>query len=377
MSVADSVRERYEVSKAEVQSLREQLHEKRASLLDTDGGPFIPADFVVVISFVFMVCVRTLQGHTGKIYSLDWAYRETSRIVSASQDGRLIVWNAISSQKTYSLKLACAWVKAAAISPGGNTVACGGLDNVCSIFNLSSVPDKEGNLPVSGTLAGHTGYLSSCKYMPTQEKHIVTSSGDHTCRFWDVETQCCIAVFGGDILTGHTGDVMSVSVSSSSPHVFISGSCDKSAKLWDVRTPARAQRTFYGHEGDVNTVNFLSEGRHFGTGSDDGSCRLFDIGTGHELQQYWDKQALARGPVNVTSVAFSRSGRLLFAGYSNGNCYVWDTLLAKVVANLGGGRDDGHTNRVSCLGLAADGDALCTGSYDATLKVWSCAGKKS
>lgn len=39
------------------------------------------------------------------------------------------------------------------------------------------------------------------------------------------------------------------------------------------------------------------------------------------------------------------------------------------MANLGGGRDDGHTNRVSCLGLAADGDALCTGSYDATLKV--------
>lgn len=61
MSVADSVRERYEVSKAEVQSLREQLHEKRASLLDTDGGPFIPADFVVVISFVFMVVLSSLK----------------------------------------------------------------------------------------------------------------------------------------------------------------------------------------------------------------------------------------------------------------------------------------------------------------------------
>lgn len=78
---------------------------------------------------------------------------------------------------------------AAAISPSGNTVACGGLDNVCSIFNLSSAPDKEDNLPVSGTLTGHAGYLSCCKYIPTQEEHIVTSSEDHTCRLWDAVTK--------------------------------------------------------------------------------------------------------------------------------------------------------------------------------------------
>ena len=41
----------------------------------------------------------------------------------------------------------------------------------------------------------------------------------------------------------------------------------------------------------------------------------------------------------------------------------------QVVVNLGGGRAEGHTNRVSCLALAADGDALCTGSWDTTLKV--------
>ena len=42
-----------------------------------------------------------------------------------------------------------------------------------------------------------------------------------------------------------------------------------------------------------------------------------------------------------------------------------------MVANLGGGRAEGHTNRVSCLALADDGDALCTGSWDTTLKVGS------
>ncbi|GKB57180.1 guanine nucleotide-binding protein subunit beta-2, partial [Tanacetum coccineum] len=34
---------------------------------------------------------------------------------------------------------------------------------------------------------------------------------------------------------------------------------------------------------------------------------------------------------NVTSIAFSISGRLLLAGYFNGDCFVWDTLLEKGV----------------------------------------------
>ena len=87
--------------------------------------------------------------------------------------------------------------------------------------------------------------------------------------------------------------------------------------------------TFHGHKGDVNTVKFFPDGHRFGTGSEDGTCRLYDIRTGHQLQVY---QPHGDGEnVPVTSIAFSASGRLLFAGYANNNaCYVWDTLLGEV-----------------------------------------------
>jgi hypothetical protein len=58
------------------------------------------------------------------------------------------------------------------------------------------------------------------------------------------------------------------------------------------------------------------------------------------------------------------SGRILFAGYDDFNCNVWDTLKGERVGVLAG-----HENRVSCLGVSADGMALCTGSWDSTLKV--------
>ena len=41
-----------------------------------------------------------------------------------------------------------------AYAPSGNYVACGGLDNICSIYNLKT---REGNVRVSRELPGHTG----------------------------------------------------------------------------------------------------------------------------------------------------------------------------------------------------------------------------
>ena len=61
----------------------------------------------------------------------------------------------------------------------------------------------------------------------------------------------------------------------------------------------------------------------------------------------------------ITSVAFSVSGRLLFAGYDDFECKVWDTLRGERVGSL-----SGHENRVSCLGVSNDGISLCTGSWD-------------
>nr|GLL47381.1 guanine nucleotide-binding protein subunit beta-2 [Ipomoea trifida] len=374
MSVME-LRERHTAAMQTVNSLQEQLKEKRLLLLDTDVAGYAKSQGKTPVSFgaTDLVCCRTLQGHTGKVYSLDWT-PEKNRIVSASQDGRLIVWNALTSQKTHAIKLPCAWVMTCAFSPTGLSVACGGLDSVCSIFNLNSPLDKDGNLPVSRMLSGHKGYVSSCQYIPDDDTHLITSSGDHTCVLWDITTGLRTSAFGGEFQSGHTADVLSVSINASNTRMFVSGSCDGTARLWDTRVASRAVRSFHGHEGDVNAVKFFPDGNRFGTGSDDGTCRLYDIRTGHQLQVYSQPHSDNEAS-HVTSIAFSISGRLLFAGYSNGDCYVWDTLLAKVVVNLGSVQNS-HDNRISCLGLSADGSALCTGSWDTNLKIWAFGGHR-
>ncbi|MQM06988.1 hypothetical protein Taro_039822 [Colocasia esculenta] len=376
MSVTE-LKERHVAATAAVNALRERLRQRREMLLDTDLAGYSRTRGKAAVSFnsTDLVCCRTLQGHTGKVYSLDWT-AERNHIVSASQDGRLIVWNALTSQKTHAIKLPCAWVMSCAFSPSGQSVASGGLDSACSVFNLNYQIDRDGNLPVARTLSGHKGYVSSCQYVPDEEAHLITGSGDQTCVLWDVTTGQRLSVFGGEFPSGHTGDVLSISINGSNTKMFVSGSCDGTARLWDTRIASRAVRTFHGHERDVNAIKFFPDGQRFGTGSDDGTCRLFDMRTGHQLQAYSRQHGDHDHDIpTVTCIAFSISGRLLFVGYSNGDCYVWDTLVARVVLNLGTVQNS-HEGRISCLGLSADGSALCTGSWDRNLKIWAFGGHR-
>jgi guanine nucleotide-binding protein G(I)/G(S)/G(T) subunit beta-1 len=297
---------------------------------------------------------RILKGHFGKIYAMHWS-SDSRHLVSASQDGKLIIWNAFTTNKVHAIPLRSSWVMTCAYSPSGNMVACGGLDNLCSVYKLPAGQKDGGPQKTFGELAQHEGYLSCCRFIRDDE--IVTSSGDSTCILWDVETKTPKAIFND-----HTGDVMSVSIFDSMD-MFVSGSCDATAKLWDHRQHGKnCVKTFPGHESDINSVQFFPDGNAFGTGSDDSSCRLFDIRAYLQLNRYSNDKILC----GITSVAFSRTGKMLFAGYDDYNCYVWDTQLGTLVDQL-----IGHDNRVSCLGVSEDGKALCTGSWDTLLKIWA------
>ena len=229
------------------------------------------------------------------------------------------------------------------------------INKSCQDFfiKIYSLKTREGNVRVSRELPGHTGYLSCCRFL--DDNQIVTSSCDMTCALWDIETGQQVTTY-----TGHTGDVMALSVSPDF-RTFVSGACDKAANLWDIRD-GMCKQTFLGHESDINATTFFPNGFAFATGSDDTTVRLFDVRADQELTMYFHDNINC----GATSVAFSRSGRLLFAGYDDFNCNVWDSIRAERAGVLAG-----HDNRVSCLGVTEDGMAVCTGSWDSFLKIWN------
>ena len=82
--------------------------------------------------------------------------------------------------------------------------------------------------------------------------------------------------------------------------------------------------------------------KKFSTGSDDASCRLYDLRADREVCRY-TKESILFG---VNAIDFSLSGRILFAGYNDYAVNMWDTLRSYRTAML-----YGHENRVSRYGF--------------------------
>ncbi|KAG6332093.1 hypothetical protein ID866_6996 [Astraeus odoratus] len=318
------IQERIAAARREAEILKEKIRASREASADTSLRAM--AAEVDTLPRIVMRPRRALKGHLAKIYAMHWS-ADRRHLVSASQDGKLIVWDAYTTNKVHAIPLRSSWVMTCAYSPSGNFVACGGLDNICSIYNLNS---RDANGARGGReLSAHSGYLSCCRFI--NDRQIVTSSGDMTCMLWDIEAGVRVVEF-----SDHTGDVMSLSLGPNQ-NVFVSGACDATAKLWDIRS-GRATQTFTGHESDINAVQFFPNGDAFATGSDDASCRLFDIRADRELNSFTHDNILC----GITSVAFSISGRILFGGYDDWTCNVWDTLRGERVGVL-----TGHENRMS------------------------------
>ena len=53
------------------------------------------------------------------------------------QDGKLIVWDAFTTNKEHAITMPTTWVMACAYGPSQNVVACGGLDNKVHSVEIS------------------------------------------------------------------------------------------------------------------------------------------------------------------------------------------------------------------------------------------------
>ncbi|KAJ8658276.1 hypothetical protein O0I10_005959 [Lichtheimia ornata] len=343
--------DRIAAARHEAEILKEKLKRKQDALNDGHLSDIARQQLDPLPRIVLRVR-RVLKGHLAKVYALHWA-KDIPQLVTASQDGKLLVWEAYTTHKVCAIPLQSSWVMTCAHSPSASLIASGGLDNIVSIHNINA---KEGPTRPARILVGHSGFLSSCRFL--DEHRIISGSGDASCVLWNVEVGAKM-----DQFIDHTGDVMCIAVSPTDPNIFASGGCDNTVKVWDIREANRkCVHTFTGHESDINAIDFFPDGQAISSGSDDSTCRLFDLRAAESELNVYSEDSILCG---VSSVSFSKSGRVLFAGYDDHNCQVWDALRGERIGTL-----NAHDNRVSCLGVSSDGMSLCTGSWDHSLKIW-------
>ena len=130
--------------------------------------------------------------------------------------------------------------------------------------------------------------------------------------------------------------------------------------MWDIQSRT-IRTTFIGHEQDIYSLDFASNGRLIASGSGDHTVRVWDIQETREVLSLTIEDG-------VTTVAISPGGDYVAAGSLDKSVRVWDIRSGHLIARLDG--QDGHKDSVYSVAFGPDGESLVSGSLDKTIKMW-------
>lgn len=160
-------------------------------------------------------------------------------------------------------------------------------------------------------------------------------------------------------LRGHGGPVRALAVSPDG-NSAISGSFDTSAIRWSLARNV-AEQVLRFHDGAVNAVAYLKDGRIVAAGAD-AHIAIWTPGK-QEPDKVLDGHS---GP--IVGLAVSPDGATLASASWDHTVLLWP---------LGGGNPralEGHTQNVNGVAFSPDGKEVISAGYDATLRIWRLAG---
>jgi WD40 repeat protein/serine/threonine protein kinase len=115
-----------------------------------------------------------------------------------------------------------------------------------------------------------------------------------------------------------------------------------------------------GHEGEVHSIAWNSEGTRIVSGSSDETVRLWNAQTG-------DIELILTGHERkVSSVAWSPDGTRIVSGSFDKTIRVWDSITGECLKVL-----RGHSGPVTSLALDSLGQHVISGSWDKSVRLWN------
>jgi WD40 repeat protein len=123
-------------------------------------------------------------------------------------------------------------------------------------------------------------------------------------------------------------------------------------------------RHLYGHNKEINSVAFSSDGKRLVSGSFDNTVRLWNVAS---------RLMIGTAGVHndrVTSVEFSRDDRIIISGSRDRTMKLWDANGGTNLATL-----ENHDKAVTSVGVSADGKIVFSTSMDGKVSLWSLDGR--
>lgn len=257
-----------------------------------------------------------------------------TKVVTASNDGIVRVWDAESGEKLVDCLGYKAQVHMAVFSPDGKKVAAVSKDSTVRVWNVS-----DGK--VESICVGHKGEVLSVMFSPDSKK-IVTASKDSTVKIWDAQS--------GRIKVDYTCHTKQVNTAVFSPDgkYILSASDDYTAHLWSVES-GKDITVYSGHFGKIVYGTFSSNGRFVATASIDNTVRIWDFNNTKCI-------VCPAYKYNMNMVRFSPDCKQVVTLAGNGTVSTWDVNTGEKKLSYT------QDNEIESVMFSPDGTKILTAS---------------
>jgi WD40 repeat protein len=324
-----------------------------------------------------------LVGHGATINQVTFSPADSSALVSASDDGRIMVWNVTGDAGgegclAQRSKVQPARIYGFAVRADGQMIAAAGADGNVRLFRLSKANARCGQTKIKqgsstlhdptefdvipdGLLSGHGGLVLAAAYNP-RGNHLASAGQDGSIRIWSPKSGAfSLAEF--QVESGVTALAISPDGKS-----IAGGDENGGIRVWDrpqensstVVTPAVASWTAHGKA--IRGLAYIQIGGRttLVSGADDGVLKRWDSASGTPIGP-----EMADGAEPIRSLAVSPDARTLAAASRDGAIRLWNAANGERVRRI----DTPGSLDLYVVGFSADGKHLAVGAPDPRLRV--------
>ncbi|KAJ2716563.1 Lissencephaly-1 [Coemansia spiralis] len=205
-------------------------------------------------------CVRTLHGHDHCVSAV--SFLGSDKLVSASRDKTVKVWELSTGYCIRTLTGHAAWVRDVSVSPDARMICTASNDQTVRLWDPATGECK-------GDMRGHDNVVEAARFAPLAAHPALRRLAG-----LPPPTTTITASAGAT-----NGAAAAAETAENAAQFIISGARDKTLRLWDAAS-STLLHTFVGHDDWVRDFVFHPSGKTLISVSDDKTMRVWDLATG-------------------------------------------------------------------------------------------------
>jgi eukaryotic-like serine/threonine-protein kinase len=330
--------------------LYQRLHETSTSPSTTTRPPSPSRATPVPQGTVFV----TYHGHVLPVYALAWS-PDGKRIASASQDGTVHIWDAVTGQRFFKFHGHRGSVNAVAWSPDGSYIASASSDTTVHVWDAQQTGEGSASLY---TYRGHSANMRSLAWSADSTR-IASAGDDKTVQVWDAKDGTPHFSY-----VGHVSQIWSVAWSPDNTRIA-SASVDRTAQVFSAIqsqpnvTSGHALAIYKNHTDEVKALAWSPNSRRVVSASNDRTVQVWDPTSGHHFFTYTGHTDVLNG------VAWTPNDRRIVSGSGDYSVRIWDAFSENQLFVF-----SRHQLAVHAVAWSPDKQRIASASDDWSVQVW-------